>query len=196
MSQTQTLLTKIHQVCKEIRDIKLDIQSHQKDNKYVYSVNRKHTRGVHIINKINTQRQEGGIINNGKTGKEDIHERAHGSYNYSSGKSPTCLKDAENSAYNHDGCEGHPTQTLSRLTPETLKGSHVSSLDPSELALTLSELPPSSPVLCQSSSPSDPLLSSSSEPPDSELTSLRGGIMSDLDFVWAVELVDPVESGD
>jgi hypothetical protein len=51
VSRTQALLTKIRQVCNEVRDIKLDVQSHQRNNKYVYSVNRKHTRGMHIINK-------------------------------------------------------------------------------------------------------------------------------------------------
>jgi hypothetical protein len=76
MSRTQTLLTKIHQVCNEICDIKSDAQPHQRNDKYVYSVNRKYTRGMHIINKINIQKQkEDDIVNNHKAGTEDLHER-------------------------------------------------------------------------------------------------------------------------
>jgi hypothetical protein len=196
LSQTQTLLTKICQVCNEIHDIKLDAQSHQRNNKYVRSVNRKHTRGVHIINEINILRQEeDGIVNNHKVESEDIHGREHRGYNYLTGKSPTCLMGAENSAYNHDDCEEHPTQTLSHLTPERLKSSHASSPNPSELALMPLESPPSSLVLCQSSSPSDPS-PSSSELPDPEVTSLRGGMMLDSDLALVMELEDPVEFGD
>jgi hypothetical protein len=163
----------------------------------VYSVNRKHTRGMHIINKINIQKhREDDIVNNHRIGKEDTHGREHIDYNYSSGKSPTCLKDVESNTYNHDGYEEHPIQMLSRLTPETLKSSHVSPPDPSESAPTPPKLPPSSPALCQSSSLFDLSLSSSSEFPDSGLTSSRGGMMSDLDSVLAVKLDDPVESED
>jgi hypothetical protein len=199
LSRTQTLLTKIRQVCNEIRDIRLDAQSHQDINKYVHFVNKKHTRGEHIINKINIQRQrEDSIVNNHKTEREGIHGKEHGGYNHSSGKSPTYLKDAGSNTYNHDDCEEHPTQTLSRLTPERLKISHTSSLDPSELALTPVESPPSSPALFQSSSLSDPSLSSSLLFPDSEVTSSRGGTMSDsrLDSVLAGRLGDPVEPRD
>jgi hypothetical protein len=76
VSRTQTLLTKIRQVCNEIRDIRSDLQSHKGNNKYVYSVNRKRTRGVHTINKINIQRhKKDDIFNSHKIGKEDIMER-------------------------------------------------------------------------------------------------------------------------
>jgi hypothetical protein len=156
-----------------------------------------HTRGVHIINKINIQKQkEDKIVNSHMIGKEDIHGREHMDYNYSSDKSPTCLRDAESTAYNHDGYGEHPIQTLLRLTPEILKSSHVSPPDPSESTPTPPELPPSSPALCQSSSPFDPSLFSSSELPDSGLTSLRGGMISDSDSVLAVKLDDPVEFED
>jgi hypothetical protein len=149
---------------------------------------------VHAINKINIQKhKKDDIVNSHKIGKEDIHGKEHMDYNYSSGKSPTCLRDAESTTYNHDGYGEHPIQTLSHLTPETLKSSHVSPPDPSESTLTPPESPPSSPVLCQSSSLFDPSFSSSSEPPDSGLTSSRGGMMSDSDSVLAVELDDPVE---
>jgi hypothetical protein len=197
VSRTQTLLTKIRQVCSEIRDIKLDAQSHQRNDKYVYSANRKHTRGVHTINKINIQnKREDGITNNHKFEREDIHGRGHKDCNYSSGKSPTCLTDVGSNTYSHDDCGEHPTQTLSCLTPETLKSSHVSPPDPSESTPTPPELPPSSPVLCQSVSLSDPSPFSSSESLDSELTSSRGGMTLDSDSVLAVVLDDPVESGD
>jgi hypothetical protein len=151
---------------------------------------------MHVINKINIQnKEENNIVNNHKIGTKDIHGREHRDYNYSSGKSPTCLMGAESSAYNHDDCEEHPTQTLSHLTPERLKSSHVSSPDPSELAIAPPKSPPSSPALCQSSSPSDPL-PSSSELPDPEVTSSRGGMITDLDSVLVMEPEDPVESGD
>jgi hypothetical protein len=149
---------------------------------------------MHTINKINNQKhKEDDITSNHKIEREDIHGREHEDYNYLSGKSPTCLMDAGNNTYSHDDCGEYPTQTLSRLTPERLKSSHVSPPDSSELALTPLELPPSSPALCQSSSPSDPSPSSSSVPPDSGLTSSRGGMISDSDLVLAVELDDPVE---
>jgi hypothetical protein len=107
----------------------LDVQSHQRNNKYVYSVNRKHTRGMHTINKINIQRQkEDSIVNNHMIGKEDIHGREHEGYNYLSDKSPICPTDVESSIYNHDDCEEPPTQTLSHLTPEKPKSSHSRSL--------------------------------------------------------------------
>jgi hypothetical protein len=150
-----------------------------------------------MINKINIQKQrEGGIVNNHKIGREDIHERGYKGYNYSSGKSPTCPTDAGSNTYSHDDCGGHPIQTLSCLTPEKPKSSHVSPPDPSELALTPLESLPSSPALCQSSSLSGLSPSSFSESPDSELTSSRGGMTSDSDSVLAVVLDDPVESGD
>jgi hypothetical protein len=64
---------------------------------------------VHTINKINTPGQtKDNIINSHKIGREDIHEREHKGYNYSSGKSPTCLMDAENNVYNHGDCEEPP----------------------------------------------------------------------------------------
>jgi hypothetical protein len=44
LSRTQTLLTKIRQVCNEICDIKPDLKSHKGNNKYVYSVDKKRTR--------------------------------------------------------------------------------------------------------------------------------------------------------
>jgi hypothetical protein len=196
MSRTQTLLTKIRQVCNEIRDIKSDLQSHKGNNKYVYSANKKHTRGVHTINKINIQKhKEDNIVNSHKIGKEGIHGKEHMDYNYSGENSPTCLRDAGSTACNDDGYGEHPIQTLSRLTPEKLKSSHASPPDPSESTPTPPELLPSSPALCQSSLPSDPL-PSSSKPPNSELTSSRGGMMSDSDLVLAVVLDDPVESED
>jgi hypothetical protein len=148
---------------------------------------------VHTINKINIQKhKKDDIVNSHRIGREDTHGKEHMGYNYSSGKSPTCLKDVENTVYNHDGYGEHPIQTLSRLTPETLKSSHVSPPDPSESTPTPPKSPPSSPVLCQSSLPSDPSLSSS-ELPDLVLTSSRGGMISDLDSVLAVELDNPVE---
>jgi hypothetical protein len=115
----------------------------------VYSVNGKHTKEMHIINKINIQKsKEDNIFNNHRTGKEDTHEREHVDYNYLSGKSPTCLKGAESNAYSHDDCGELPTQMLSRLTPERLKISHVSPPDPSESIPTPLGSPPSSPALC------------------------------------------------
>jgi hypothetical protein len=146
---------------------------------------------MHVINKINTQKhREDDIVNNHRTEKEDTHGRGHVDYNYSSDKSPTCLTDAESNAYSHDDYGELPIQTLSRLTPETLKSSHVSPPDPSESTPTPPESPPSSPALSQSSLPSDPSLSSSSEPPDSGLTSSRGGMILDSDLELAVELDD------
>jgi hypothetical protein len=162
----------------------------------VYSVNRKYTEGMHIINKINIQNsKEDDIFNNHKTGKEDTREREHMDYGYLSDKSPICLKSAESNAYSHDDCGELPTQTLSRLTPEKPKSSHVSPPDPSESIPTPLKSLPSSPALCQSSSPSD-LLPFSSESLDSELTSSRGGMMLDSDSELAVVLDDPVDSGD
>jgi hypothetical protein len=179
LSQTQILLTKICQVCNEIRDIKWDTQSHHPNNKYVYSVNKEHTRGVHIINKINTPRQtEDNIINNHKVGKEDIYVRGHKDYNYSSDKSPTCQKGVGSNAYNHDDCEEPPIQMLSCLTPERPKSFHDLSPDPLELTGDTLVLPPSSPALFQSSSLSDlsPFCPSSEFPE----TSSRGGMRDDI----------------
>jgi hypothetical protein len=199
VSRTQTLLTKICQVCNEIHDIKLDAQSYQENNKYVYSVNRRNTRGVHIINKINIQKQkENDIINNHKAGTEDIHEREHRDCNYSSDKSPTCQMDAGSNTYSHDGCGEHPTQMLSCLTPEKPKISHELSPDLSELTVTLVESLPSFPVLFQSSSLSDPSTCSSFESPDSEVMSSRGSMILDScsDSVLVGKPGDPVDPGD
>jgi hypothetical protein len=147
-----------------------------------------------MINKINIKKhRKGNIVNSHKIGRGDIHGKEHEDCNYSSGKSPTCWTDAESSVYNHNDCEEHPTQMLLHLTPEKPESSHASLPDPSELTPTPPESLSSSPALCQSSSPSDLLPFSSSELPDSELTSSKGGIMSDSDSVLAVELDDPVE---
>jgi hypothetical protein len=201
VSRTQTLLTKIRQVHNEICDIKSDAQSCQGNNKYVYSINRKHTKGAHIINKINIQRQKkDDIVNNHKAGREDIYGKEHRGYSYSTDKNPTCLTDAENSVYNHDGCEELPTQTLLCLTPERPNSSHASTPDPSESTVDSLELPPSSPTLSQSSSPSDPLPLFSFELSDWGETSSSSGKMSDSELDSVLEgvlghLVEPSDLG-
>jgi hypothetical protein len=154
-----------------------------------------------VINKINITRQEEySIVSNHKLGTRDIHGREHKNYNYSSGKSPTCQTDAGNNVYSHDDCGEHPTQMLSYLTPERPKSSHTSSPDPSESILVPVKLPPSSPVLFQSSSLSD-LSPASSELPDFDETSLRGGMTSDWDSDLESEErlgypIEPRDTGD
>jgi hypothetical protein len=154
VSQIQSHIERIKEICTEIRDIK---EKHKKD---------KHEEDKH--NKTTSPEVKLRTIYKYKVGNKDIHDQRAQDYIYSANRNYSHQKPHDNMRNSRRAYEGYPTQRLSALTPVRPNNSHAS--PPSPLADT--GFPSSPPVVKTIVAPIDPSRTSwkSSLPSSSSLS--------------------------